>query len=648
MPLELFTVGEPIADTTAPRDVPLPDRWNERKFRARLVNPANRRRLSIIVVGTGLAGGSAAATLAEMGYRVKNFWFQDSPRRAHSVAAQGGINAAKNYRNDGDSVHRLFYDTVKGGDFRSREDNSYRLAEVSAAIIDQAVAQGVPFAREYGGLLDNRSFGGAQVSRTFYARGQTGQQLLYGAYQALERQIGLGNVEQHPRTEMLDLIVVDGKARGIVVRHLITGEITSHFADAVVLASGGYSNVFYLSTNAKGSNVTAAWRAHKRGALFANPCYTQIHPTCIPVSGDYQSKLTLMSESLRNDGRVWVPKERGDDRNPKDIPEDERDYYLERNYPAFGNLVPRDIASRQAKAVCDEGRGVGPNGLGVYLDFSDAIARVGQAAIEAKYGNLFDMYNRITGENAYETGMRIYPAVHYTMGGLWVDYDLSSNIPGLFVIGEANFSDQGANRLGASALMQGLADGYFVLPSTISNYLADGPFPAVDATHPAAVEAEQSVRAQTERLLSINGTRTVASFHRELGKLMWDLCGMERSEPGLRKALDRIPEIRHEFWTNVKVSGEQGIFNQNLEHAGRVADFIELAELMCVDALHRNESCGGHFRAESQTPEGEALRDDENYAYVAAWEYTPEGEPPVLHREALEYEYVHLAQRSYK
>ncbi|MCZ2836592.1 fumarate reductase/succinate dehydrogenase flavoprotein subunit [Modestobacter sp. VKM Ac-2985] len=648
MPLELFTVGEPIADTTAPRDVPLPDRWNERKFRARLVNPANRRRLSIIVVGTGLAGGSAAASLAEMGYRVKNFWFQDSPRRAHSVAAQGGINAAKNYRNDGDSVHRLFYDTVKGGDFRSREDNSYRLAEVSAAIIDQAVAQGVPFAREYGGLLDNRSFGGAQVARTFYARGQTGQQLLYGAYQALERQIGLGNVEQHPRTEMLDLVVVDGKARGIVVRNLITGEITSHFADAVVLASGGYSNVFYLSTNAKGSNVTAAWRAHKRGALFANPCYTQIHPTCIPVSGDYQSKLTLMSESLRNDGRVWVPKERGDDRNPKDIPEDERDYYLERKYPAFGNLVPRDIASRQSKNVCDEGRGVGPNGLGVYLDFSDAIARLGQPAIEAKYGNLFDMYNRITGENAYETGMRIYPAVHYTMGGLWVDYDLSSNIPGLFVIGEANFSDQGANRLGASALMQGLADGYFVLPSTISNYLADGPFPAVDATHPAAVEAEQSVRSQTERLLSINGTRTVASFHRELGRLMWDLCGMERSEEGLRKALDRIPEIRHEFWTNVKVSGEQGIFNQNLEHAGRVADFIELAELMCVDALHRNESCGGHFRVESQTPEGEALRDDEEYAYVAAWEYTPEGEPPVLHREALEYEYVHLAQRSYK
>jgi len=648
MTLELFTVGEPIADTKAPRDVPVPQMWEERKFRARLVNPANRRRLSVIVVGTGLAGGAAAATLAEAGYRVNNFWFQDSPRRAHSVAAQGGINAAKNYRNDGDSVHRLFYDTVKGGDFRSRETNSYRLAEVSANIIDQAVAQGVPFAREYGGLLDNRSFGGAQVSRTFYARGQTGQQLLYGAYQALERQIGLGNVETHGRTEMLDLVVVDGKARGIVVRDLITGQISTHLADAVVLASGGYSNVFYLSTNAKGSNVTAAWRAHKRGALFANPCYTQIHPTCIPVSGDYQSKLTLMSESLRNDGRVWVPKERGDTRDPRQIPEEERDYFLERKYPAFGNLVPRDIASRQAKNVCDEGRGVGPTGLGVYLDFSDAVQRLGRATIEAKYGNLFDMYNRITGEDAYETGMRIYPAVHYTMGGLWVDYDLESNIPGLFVIGEANFSDQGANRLGASALMQGLADGYFVLPNTLANYLADGPFPKVAADHPAVVEAETAVRTQTEKLLSINGTRTVASFHRELGKLMWDLCGMERSDEGLRKALDRIPEIKQEFWTNVKVSGEQGVFNQNLEHAGRVADFIELAELMCVDALHRNESCGGHFRAESQTPEGEALRDDENFAYVAAWGYTPEGVPPVLHRETLEYEYIHLAQRSYK
>jgi succinate dehydrogenase / fumarate reductase flavoprotein subunit len=648
MTLELFTTGEPIMDAAAPTDVPIGERWEERKFRARLVNPANRRKLSVIIVGTGLAGGSAAATLAEAGYQVKSFWFQDSPRRAHSVAAQGGINAAKNYRNDGDSVHRLFYDTVKGGDFRARENNVHRLAEVSTAIIDQCVAQGVPFAREYGGLLDNRSFGGTQVSRTFYARGQTGQQLLYGAYQALERQIGLGNVETHPRTEMLDLIVVDGRARGIVSRDLITGQISSHFADAVVLASGGYSNVFYLSTNAKGSNATAIWRAHKKGAYFANPCYTQIHPTCIPVHGEYQSKLTLMSESLRNDGRVWVPKERGDERAARDIPEEERDYFLERKYPAFGNLVPRDIASRQAKNVCDEGRGVGPNGLGVYLDFAEAIARLGRPAVEAKYGNLFDMYAQITGEDPYDTPMRIYPAVHYTMGGLWVDYDLQSSIPGMFVIGEANFSDHGANRLGASALMQGLADGYFVLPNTIANYLADGPFPKVDETHPAAVEAQEAVREQTAKLLSINGTRTVASFHRELGRLMWDLCGMERSEESLRKALDRIPEIKQEFWTNVKVSGEQGTFNQNLEHAGRVADFIELAELMCVDAMHRNESCGGHFRVESQTPEGEALRDDENYAYVAAWEYTPDGTPPVLHREDLEYEVVHLAQRSYK
>jgi succinate dehydrogenase / fumarate reductase flavoprotein subunit len=648
MSLELFSVGDPIADTAAPTDVPIGERWSERKFRARLVNPANRRKLSVIVVGTGLAGGSAAATLAEAGYKVKSFWFQDSPRRAHSVAAQGGINAAKNYRNDGDSVHRLFYDTVKGGDFRARENNVHRLAEVSTSIIDQCVAQGVPFAREYGGLLDNRSFGGTQVSRTFYARGQTGQQLLYGAYQALERQIGLGNVETHPRTEMLDLIVVDGRARGIVARDLITGQISTHFADAVVLGSGGYSNVFYLSTNAKGSNATAIWRAHKKGAYFANPCYTQIHPTCIPVAGEYQSKLTLMSESLRNDGRVWVPRERGDKRDPRDIPEAERDYFLERKYPAFGNLVPRDIASRQAKNACDEGRGVGPNGLGVYLDLTDAIQRLGRPAIEAKYGNLLDMYAQITGEDPYATPMRIYPAVHYTMGGLWVDYDLQSSIPGMFVIGEANFSDHGANRLGASALMQGLADGYFVLPTTIANYLADGPFEKVDEAHPAAVEARQAVQTQTEKLLSINGTRTVASFHRELGRLMWDLCGMERSEESLRKALDRIPELKQEFWTNVKVSGEQGTFNQNLEHAGRVADFIELAELMCVDALHRNESCGGHFRVESQTPEGEALRDDENYAYVAAWEYTPDGTPPVLHREALEYEYVHLAQRSYK
>jgi succinate dehydrogenase / fumarate reductase flavoprotein subunit len=648
MPLDLFTVGDPIADTKSPTDVPIGERWSERRFRGRLVNPANRRKMTIIVVGTGLAGGSAAATLGEAGYKVKSFWYQDSPRRAHSVAAQGGINAAKNYRNDGDSVHRLFYDTVKGGDFRSRENNVHRLAEVSVNIIDQCVAQGVPFAREYGGLLDNRSFGGTQVSRTFYARGQTGQQLLYGAYQALERQIAAGNVEQHSRTEMLDLIVVDGRARGIVARDLVTGEISTHFADAVVLATGGYGNVFYLSTNAKGSNATAIWRAHKKGAYFANPCYTQIHPTCIPVKGDYQSKLTLMSESLRNDGRVWVPKERGDERDPREIPEDERDYYLERIYPSFGNLVPRDIASRQAKNVCDEGRGVGPNGLGVYLDFAEAIERLGRPAVEAKYGNLFDMYAQITGEDPYSVPMRIYPAVHYTMGGLWVDYDLQSSIPGMFVIGEANFSDHGANRLGASALMQGLADGYFVLPATITEYLADGPFPKVDDGHPAAVEAMQGVQEQVQKMLNINGTRTPASFHREVGRLMWDLCGMERSEESLRKALDRIPEIRHEFWTNLKVSGDRHSFNQTLEHAGRVADFIELAELMCIDALHRNESCGGHFRAESQTPEGEALRDDENFAYVAAWEWTPEGEPPVLHREDLEYEYVHLAQRSYK
>src|SRR5919205_775606 len=522
MPLDLFTVGDPIADTKAPTDVPIGERWSERRFRGRLVSPANRRKLTVIVVGTGLAGGSAAATLGEAGYHVKSFWYQDSPRRAHSVAAQGGINAAKNYRNDGDSVHRLFYDTVKGGDFRSRESNSYRLAEVSVNIIDQAVAQGVPFAREYGGLLDNRSFGGAQVSRTFYARGQTGQQLLYGAYQALERQMAAGNVEQYARHEMLDLIVVDGRARGIVARNLVNGEVSTHFADAVVLATGGYGNVFYLSTNAKGSNATAIWRAHKKGAFFANPCYTQIHPTCIPVKGDYQSKLTLMSESLRNDGRVWVPKERGDTRDPRDIPESERDYYLERIYPAFGNLVPRDIASRQAKNVCDEGRGVGPNGLGVYLDFSEAIQRLGLKAVESKYGNLFDMYNRITGENAYETPMRIYPAVHYTMGGLWVDYDLQSTIPGMFVIGEANFSDHGANRLGASALMQGLADGYFILPATLSEYLSAGPYPKVSEDDPAVVEAVTSVKDQITKLLSIQGNRSVASFHRELGHVMWD------------------------------------------------------------------------------------------------------------------------------
>lgn len=645
--MELFTEGDPIADTKAP-DGPVEKRWETRRFEAKLVNPANRRKMTVIVVGTGLAGGSAAATLAEQGYHVRSYCYQDSPRRAHSIAAQGGINAAKNYRNDGDSVHRLFYDTVKGGDFRSRESNVHRLAEVSVNIIDQCVAQGVPFAREYGGLLDTRSFGGAQVQRTFYARGQTGQQLLLGAYQALERQIGLGNVEMNTRHEMLELVLVDGKARGIVVRDLVTGEISTEMADAVVLASGGYGNVFYLSTNAKGCNVTATWRAHRKGAFFANPCYTQIHPTCIPVSGDHQSKLTLMSESLRNDGRVWVPKTKGDDRSPKDIPEDERDYYLERIYPSFGNLVPRDIASRAAKNVCDEGRGVGPTKLGVYLDFADAIGRLGRKAIEAKYGNLFEMYERITGEDPYEVPMRIYPAVHYTMGGLWVDYDLQSNIPGLFVIGEANFSDHGANRLGASALMQGLADGYFVLPTTIANYLASGPLEKVDASHPAAVEARTDVEDRVQRLLAVDGDRTVDSFHRELGQIMWEHCGMERSEAGLRKAIDEIRALREQFWQRVKVSGTGEELNQSLEKAGRVADFFELAELMCIDALHREESCGGHFRAEHQTPDGEAQRDDDRFAYVAAWEFTADGEPSVLHKEDLKFEYVHPTQRSYK
>ncbi|MCO1599222.1 fumarate reductase/succinate dehydrogenase flavoprotein subunit [Micromonospora sp. RHAY321] len=645
--MELFTEGDPIADTRAP-DGPIEKRWDTRRFEAKLVNPANRRKMTVIVVGTGLAGGSAAATLAEQGYHVKSYCYQDSPRRAHSIAAQGGINAAKNYRNDGDSVHRLFYDTVKGGDFRSRESNVHRLAEVSVNIIDQCVAQGVPFAREYGGLLDTRSFGGAQVQRTFYARGQTGQQLLLGAYQALERQIGLGNVEMNARHEMLELVVVDGKARGIVVRDLVTGEISTEMADAVVLASGGYGNVFYLSTNAKGCNVTATWRAHRKGAYFANPCYTQIHPTCIPVSGDHQSKLTLMSESLRNDGRVWVPKTKGDDRNPRDIPDDERDYYLERIYPSFGNLVPRDIASRAAKNVCDEGRGVGPTKLGVYLDFADAIERLGRKAIEAKYGNLFEMYERITGEDPYEVPMRIYPAVHYTMGGLWVDYDLQSTIPGLFVIGEANFSDHGANRLGASALMQGLADGYFVLPTTIANYLASGPLDKVDATHPAAIEARADVEDRIRRLLAVNGDRTVDSFHRELGQIMWEHCGMERSDAGLRKAIDEIRALRDQFWQRVKVAGEGEGLNQSLEKAGRVADFFELAELMCIDALHREESCGGHFRAEHQTPDGEAQRDDDRFAYVAAWEFTATGEPSVLHKEDLKFEYVHPTQRSYK
>ncbi|WP_017596369.1 fumarate reductase/succinate dehydrogenase flavoprotein subunit [Nocardiopsis potens] len=644
---ELYTEGAPIADTKAP-DGPINERWDKRRFSAKLVNPANRRKLSVIIVGTGLAGASAAATMGEAGYQVKSFCYQDSPRRAHSIAAQGGINAAKNYRNDGDSIYRLFYDTVKGGDFRSRESNVYRLAQTSVEIIDQCVAQGVPFAREYGGLLDNRSFGGVQVSRTFYARGQTGQQLLIGAYQALERQIAAGTVEMNTRHEMLEIVLVDGRARGIIARDMVTGEIETHMADAVVLATGGYGNVFFLSTNAMGCNVTASWRAHRKGAYFGNPCYTQIHPTCIPVSGDYQSKLTLMSESLRNDGRIWVPKRTGDDRDPRQIPEDERDYYLERIYPSFGNLVPRDIASRAAKNVCDEGRGVGPGGLGVYLDFADAIKRMGRPAVEAKYGNLFDMYQRITGENPYEVPMRIYPAVHYTMGGLWVDYDLQSSIPGLFVTGEANFSDHGANRLGASALMQGLADGYFVLPNTINDYLAAGPFEKIDENHPAAKEAAESVRSRIDKLLSIDGERTVDSFHKELGHIMWEYCGMERNEEGLRKAIDKIRELRKEFWSNVKVLGSNDELNQALEKAGRVADFLELGELMCIDALHRRESCGGHFRSESQTEDGEALRHDDEFAYVAAWEFTGEGKPPVLHKEPLEYEYVEMKQRSYK
>ncbi|HYP44390.1 MAG TPA: fumarate reductase/succinate dehydrogenase flavoprotein subunit [Propionibacteriaceae bacterium] len=644
----LFTEGEEVRDTKAPLDRPIGERWDARRFSAKLVNPANRRKLSVIMVGTGLAGASAAATLGEAGYQVTCFCYQDSPRRAHSIAAQGGINAAKNYRNDGDSIYRLFYDTVKGGDFRSRESNVYRLAQTSVEIIDQCVAQGVPFAREYGGLLDNRSFGGVQVSRTFYARGQTGQQLLIGAYQALERQIAAGTVKMNTRHEMLELIKVDGRARGVVIRDMVTGEIETHFADAVVLATGGYSNVFFLSTNAMGCNVTATWRAHRQGAYFANPCYTQIHPTCIPVSGSYQSKLTLMSESLRNDGRIWVPKNGEDKRDPREISEDERDYYLERMYPSFGNLVPRDIASRAAKNVCDEGRGVGPGGLGVYLDFADAIKRLGKKTVVAKYGNLFEMYAQITGEDPYETPMRIYPAVHYTMGGLWVDYDLQSTIPGLFVTGEANFSDHGANRLGASALMQGLADGYFVLPNTINDYLASGPYEKVDETHPAAVSAVAAVKERIASFLSVNGTRTVDSFHKELGHIMWDYCGMERSDEGLRKAITRIRELRKEFWSDVKVTGVNESLNQTLERAGRVADFLELGELMCIDALQRRESCGGHFRAESQTEDGEALRHDDEFAYVSAWEFTGDGGKPVLHKEPLVYEYVELKQRSYK
>ncbi|MFQ6171727.1 fumarate reductase/succinate dehydrogenase flavoprotein subunit [Oryzobacter sp. R7] len=653
----LYTEGEAIADTKAPAG-PIAEKWTKRKFEAALVNPANRRKLDVIIVGTGLAGASAAATMGEAGYNVKSFCFQDSPRRAHSIAAQGGINAAKNYKEDGDSVHRLFYDTVKGGDYRARETNVYRLAEVSANIIDQCVAQGVPFAREYGGLLDNRSFGGVQVSRTFYARGQTGQQLLIGAYQALERQVAAGTVAQYTRHEMLELIVEGGRARGIIARDLVSGEIETHLADAVVLASGGYGNVFFLSTNAMGSNVTASWRAHRKGAYMANPCYTQIHPTCIPVSGDHQSKLTLMSESLRNDGRIWVPKNREDcEKDPRQIPEDARDYYLERIYPSFGNLVPRDIASRQAKNVCDEGRGVGPMvgdfRRGVYLDFTDAIKRLGRAAVEAKYGNLFDMYARITGENPYETPMRIYPAVHYVMGGLWVDYDLQSSIPGLFVTGEANFSDHGANRLGASALMQGLADGYFVLPNTIRDYLAKGPFEPLTEDAPAVAAARTAVEERTARLLAIQGERSVDSFHKELGSIMWEYCGMERSEEGLLKAIDLIRGLREEFWRNVRVLGSADTLNQSLEKAGRVADFLELGELMCIDALHRRESCGGHFRAESQTEDGEALRHDDEFLYVAAWEFAGgdgDGEmgAPVLHKEDLVYEAIELKQRSYK
>ncbi len=647
LPAEKHATPDPVLDARIPAG-PIEQKWDRCRFEMKLVNPANRRKHTIIIVGSGLAGAAAAATLGEQGYHVRCFTFHDTPRRAHSIAAQGGINAAKNYRNDGDSVSRLFKDTIKGGDFRAREANAYRLAQVSVDIIDQCVAQGVPFARDYGGLLETRSFGGVQVERTFYARGQTGQQLLLGAYQALEQQIAAGTVTMHPRTEMLDLVVVDGKARGIVTRDVQTGAIESHVADVVVLATGGYSNVFYLSTNAKASNCTAIWRAHRRGALFGNPCFTQIHPTCIPQSGEHQSKLTLMSESLRNDGRVWVPKKKGDTRRPGDIPESERDYYLERRYPSFGNLVPRDVASRAAKEVCDEGRGVGPGGHGVYLDFADAIGRLGLDDVRAKYGNLFEIYERITGDDAYRVPMRIYPAPHYTMGGLWVDYHLMSTIPGLFVAGEANFSDQGANRLGASALMQGLSDGYFILPATVPDYVATAAVDKVDASHPAFREAEEDVHRRTHALLKGDGRRTVDSFHRDLGRLMWDECGMARSDTGLRRALEKIPELRQEFHENVRVLGTGEELNQSLEKAGRVADFLELAELMCIDALHRAESCGGHFRVESQTAEGEAQRDDSNFCYVAAWQWTGSGRPPTLHKEPLQFEHVHLAQRSYK
>ena len=634
-------------DSRVPRG-PLDAKWDRHRFESKLVNPANRRKYTVIIVGTGLAGASAASSLGELGYNVLSFCIQDSPRRAHSIAAQGGINSAKNYQNDGDSIQRLFYDTVKGGDYRSREANVFRLAQLSVNIIDQCVAQGVPFAREYGGLLDNRSFGGAQVSRTFYARGQTGQQLLLGAYQSMMRQVEIGTVKSFANREMLDLVVVNGQARGIICRNLITGAIERYAAHAVLLCTGGYGTAYYLSTNAVNSNVTAAWRAHKRGAFFANPCFTQIHPTCIPVSGTHQSKLTLMSESLRNDGRVWVPKNKGDARPPQQLPEAERDYYLERRYPSFGNLVPRDVASRNAKAVCDEGRGVGDSGLAVYLDFADAIKRLGRDVIKARYGNLFDMYTKITAEDPYAVPMRIYPAIHYTMGGLWVDYNLMSTVPGLHVLGEANFSDHGANRLGASALMQGLADGYFVIPYTLANYLAGTSFPAVTTDDDGFAEAESAVQKRIDTLLGVRGSKTPRQLHRELGALLWDEVGMARSESGLKKALERIPQLREEFWQNVSVPGPKSNLNKNLEYAGRVADYLEFAELLTRDALDRTESCGGHFREESQTPDGEALRDDENFSYVAAWEYTGDGKPPVLHKEELVFEFVKPTQRSYK
>lgn len=648
----------------------LEQKWTKYRSTVPLVNPSNKRNLEVIVVGSGLAGASAASSLAELGYKVKVFCFQDSPRRAHSIAAQGGINAAKNYQNDGDSVYRLFYDTIKGGDYRAREANVYRLAEVSSSIIDQCVAQGVPFAREYGGLLSNRSFGGTQVQRTFYAAGQTGQQLLLGAYSSLQRQVGMGTVKMYTRHEMLEVVKIDGVCRGIIARNLVTGKLERHFGHAVLLCTGGYGNVFYLSTNAMGSNVTAAWKAHKQGALFGNPCFTQIHPTCIPVSGDHQSKLTLMSESLRNDGRIWVPKKQGDTRNPNDIPEEERDYYLERRYPAFGNLVPRDVASRAAKERCDAGYGVGSSKMAVYLDFAynikrygtveankrnivnpseEEIIKMGKEVVKEKYGNLFDMYQQITGENPYEQPMRIYPAVHYTMGGLWVDYNLMTTVPGLYALGEANFSDHGANRLGASALMQGLADGYFVIPYTIGAYLSkEISTKAIPTDHEAFVEAENRVKEQINKLFSIKGTKTVDSFHKRLGKIMWDKCGMARNEQGLKEAISEIQQLKKEFWSDVRVPGSADEFNPELEKAGRVADFIELGELMCYDALDRNESCGGHFREEYQTEEGEALRDDENYAYVAAWEYKGEGQAPQLHKEELKYENIKIAQRSYK